>query len=42
MTETFDRIANYSGEKRGRISEELLFKIEIIVEGDPVPGVSNA
>lgn len=41
MTRAFDDIANYSGEKRGRISEEVLFRIEIIVEGDPVPGLDT-
>lgn len=39
MTKTFDDIANYSHKKGGRISEEMLFRIEIIVEGDPVPGI---
>lgn len=37
LNKTFDDIANYSGEKRRRISEDRLFEVAILVEGDPVP-----
>lgn len=39
LNKTFDDIANYSGEKGERISEQPLFQVAILVEGDPVPGI---
>lgn len=42
LNKTFDNLLNYDGQARRCISEEPLFRVEIIVEGDPVPGVSHA
>lgn len=39
LNKTFDDLLNYDGQTRRRISEGPLFKVEIIVEGDPVPGI---
>jgi hypothetical protein len=42
LNKTFDDLLNCEGQTRRRIGEEALFKVEVIVEGDPVPGVSDA
>jgi hypothetical protein len=42
LNKTFDDLLNYDGQTRRRVSEQPLFDVQILVEGDPVPGVSHA
>lgn len=41
LNKTFDGLLNYDGQTRRRISEQPSFDVQIIVEGEPVPGVSD-
>lgn len=42
LNKTFDDLLNYDNQTRRRISEQPVFQVAILVEGDPVPGVSDA
>lgn len=39
LNKLFDDLLNYDGQAKRRISEQPLFDVQIIVEGDPVPGI---